>query len=48
MQHDRRISIDLDRLLKVRSTGVSVGTKPTEKQDGAVHAAEAKRHTAVD
>jgi hypothetical protein len=32
MQYARRISVDLDSLLKVSSTGVSVGTKPSERR----------------
>jgi hypothetical protein len=32
MQNARRISVNPDTLLKVSSTGVSVGAKPTERQ----------------
>ncbi len=48
MQYSRRISVDLDSLLKVRSTGVSVGTKPAEWQDAVEMGAHAERRIAVD
>ncbi len=37
MQDARRISVDLDTLLKVSSTGVSVGLKPAERRIAVDH-----------
>lgn len=44
MQDAPRISVDLKGLLKVGSTGVSVGLKPSEK----THNDEVSRRIAVD
>lgn len=48
MQDARRISVDLDALLKVSSTGVSVGTKPSEPMAEADADPQSGRRIAVD